>query len=293
MKDGSRLRGWSKTNRIYILREWILEQYGNDYLRPGDVVLDVAGGKGSLSWLLTHVDGLTSVVVDPRVTKNNIVRSVDFLRAHPEEARIRAVPDQPTYQPIAALLPKLESKETFESPKHFRILVDDDLVHALRSAKEAGCDDSEEGLAVWTKYWHAAQEIALATHTQGYKETTDKTQNQVVDATEALSLFRRCRLVVGFHPDEATGSCIDLALELGIPFCVVPCCVYASTFPHRRDKDGSKVRDFDGLLWYLKQKAPFMLTAKLKFPGTQVAKNTVLYTLPHQWTTDMVCLPTS
>ena len=44
----------------------------------------------------------------------------------------------------------------------------------------------------------------------------------------------RIKLVVGFHPDQATEPCIDLAMVLGVPFCVVPCCVFPSEFPDRR-----------------------------------------------------------
>lgn len=40
--------------------------------------------------------------------------------------------------------------------------------------------------------------------------------------------------VVGLHPDQATDSILDFALECGKPFAIVPCCVFPRLFPHRR-----------------------------------------------------------
>ena len=89
------------------------------------LVLDVAGGKGDLSWLLRHVNGIPSVVIDPRGSYNNnkshdrndakssttrshhIEKSVQYLLRHPEEAQRRAVPGLPTFQPLAALISQI------------------------------------------------------------------------------------------------------------------------------------------------------------------------------------------
>ena len=38
------------------------------------------------------------------------------------------------------------------------------------------------------------------------------------------------------HPDQATEPIVDLALRLGVPFAVVPCCVYPGLFPFRVQK---------------------------------------------------------
>ena len=39
----------------------------------GTVVLDVAGGKGDLAWLLANADGADAVVADPRLTDHSKV----------------------------------------------------------------------------------------------------------------------------------------------------------------------------------------------------------------------------
>ena len=107
------LRAYSKKHRVYVFREFLLETYGDYLNRCADtsrpIVLDVAGGKGDLSWLLRNVDDWEAVVVDPRRTLDRIVRSVEFLKERPEECAVRAVRDQHTYQPIAALMPQLQA----------------------------------------------------------------------------------------------------------------------------------------------------------------------------------------
>eukprot|EP00404_Azadinium_spinosum_P059206 CAMPEP_0180699200 /NCGR_PEP_ID=MMETSP1038_2-20121128/4428_1 /TAXON_ID=632150 /ORGANISM="Azadinium spinosum, Strain 3D9" /LENGTH=373 /DNA_ID=CAMNT_0022730815 /DNA_START=136 /DNA_END=1255 /DNA_ORIENTATION=- len=45
-------------------------------------------------------------------------------------------------------------------------------------------------------------------------------------------------LFVGLHPDQATEGIVDAALERGLAFAVVPCCVYPSLFPNRRMING-------------------------------------------------------
>ncbi len=57
---------------------------------------------------------------------------------------------------------------------------------------------------------------------------------------------------------------VDLALALGLPFAVVPCCVFPSEFPDRR-VDGSPVRFYPQLLAYLRAKHPRIRSATLPF----------------------------
>lgn len=54
---------------------------------------------------------------------------------------------------------------------------------------------------------------------------------EVTDPAAAWQRFTQCSLVCGMHPDGATEFIVDLALALGKPFAVVPCCVYAAAMP--------------------------------------------------------------
>jgi hypothetical protein len=278
------LRSYSKKNRVYILREFLLETYGN-YLSVGDTVLDVAGGKGDLSWLLHNIDGFKSVVVDPRRTKDHIEKSVEYLRLHPDECRKRADRDKSTYQPIAALLPKLEEKNyEIASPAHLRIFSNQSLVDAIQNV----LNQQDESLEAWKKYWDRAFQ-----ETEGFVTPTGKNDfslepeaeatNAISDAKAALEMILNAKLIVGFHPDQATDYCFLLAKVLKIPVCVVPCCTFPSEFPDRRlyhEGEGYLVQRYEDLIQYILQENDDVEFTNLSFPGTATARKTVMYTLP-------------
>jgi hypothetical protein len=288
--DRRSLRLYSKKHRVYIFREFLLDTYGT-YLSPGDIVLDVAGGKGDLSWILCNVDDFQSVVMDPRRTINHIDKSVDFLRRHPDECRKRAVPGVSTYQPLAALMPHLERKGyQMLTPPHVRVFVDPELVEAVRAVVQKASNCLEN----WRLYWKDAAHRTVGFITPSGKndfsiERVDVSENSIADADVALDLILRAKLIVGYHPDQATDACFHLASVLRKPVCVVPCCTFPSEFPHRRLYDGALERDverYEDLIQYLLQENPSAKTKVLNFPGTTTARRIVLYTLPNEVAAD-------
>lgn len=91
-------------------------------------------------------------------------------------------------------------------------------------------------------------------------------------ALEVLLTLRDCSAVVGLHPDQAAGAAADLALAMGKPFALVPCCVYAAEFQARRLACGVPVRTYEGLLQYLMEKDLGGTSATvLPFEGKNVA----------------------
>lgn len=243
---------------------------------PGNpIVLDVAGGKGDLSWLLENVDGLESIVMDPwkadpnTMSRNErMVKSIEYLRTHPEEAKTRSVPCLPTFQPLAGLLPRLLEERTkrmrlknkqIRETHHQRSLCGDEKDSPsppLSTTLTASSCDSDTPCRpedfVSPRILHVPLDEAMvqkvrmrmadddASHKEKLEqdapeECTDKVTDDD-EAKMALDLLTsgRIKLIVGFHPDQATEPCIDLARVLGIPYCVVPCCVFPSEFPNRR-----------------------------------------------------------
>ncbi len=87
--------------------------------------------------------------------------------------------------------------------------------------------------------------------------------------------IRNCSVIVGLHPDEATEAIIDMAIRLGKPFAVSPCCVMTKLFPHRRHaKTGDPVRTVWALCRYLLEKSPSSFQVDfLPFAG----RNKVIY----------------
>ena len=126
------------------------------------IILDVAGGKGDLSWFINNLHpatstttrrtrrGIHSIVLDPRPTNHDrLVRTVHFLEtvAHPSLLQQRNVPESPTFQPIAALLPELVRARRrggsgaegggWNSAGSLRVHVDAELVRHVRRCTAA------------------------------------------------------------------------------------------------------------------------------------------------------------
>ena len=104
----------------------------------------------------------------------------------------------------------------------------------------------------------------------------------------ASALVRGASIVVGMHADAATEPIVDLALALGVPFAVIPCCVLPALFPFRtiavvgkKTTTRQKVRSYRAFCQYLLDKAsdrglaPFQ-TDHLAFVG----KNQVIFYAP-------------
>lgn len=298
------IRALSKKHRIYVLRDFLFRAYPlPSSLARGCTVLDVAGGRGDLSWILRNIDGINSIIADPRIPNHRrLVKSVIFLLDHPEEAVIRAVEGLPTHQPLAKLLPSLLashqmknednyalsvgeygnlSADDLSSPNHLRIHVDSTLVETLR--KVLRLSTPGKGSSVWDEYWRK-EHCRIESNKTYYGGTAPRTttatagrkNNQITDSLSALEYFQSLDLIVGFHPDQATESTIDLALLLKIPFCVVPCCVFPSEFPERFH-NGKRVRTHGEFLEYLCRKHDKIRKEKLPFVETDTAKNVVLY----------------
>ena len=85
--------------------------------------------------------------------------------------------------------------------------------------------------------------------------------------------LRRCSLLIGMHPDQATEPIVDFALAHGKGFAVVPCCVFPKLFPTRQLRDGRGVAKYDAFLRFLAEKHHGIRVGCFPFDG----KNKVLY----------------
>jgi len=95
----------------------------------------------------------------------------------------------------------------------------------------------------------------------------------VSDPQQVVELLLNCSAVVGMHADQATEPIVDLAIQLGRPFAVVPCCVYGSYFPGRKMGSGEPVTNYSQFVEYLLAKSPACASAELPFEG----RNTVVF----------------
>ena len=89
-------------------------------------------------------------------------------------------------------------------------------------------------------------------------------------STEALEALKNCGLIVGMHPDQATGAIVEAANELGKCFAVVPCCVFARLFPERRTSCGKPVVLYSDLISHILASDENIRESKLAFEGRNI-----------------------
>ncbi|KAL7543598.1 hypothetical protein ACHAXR_012928 [Thalassiosira sp. AJA248-18] len=96
------------------------------------------------------------------------------------------------------------------------------------------------------------------------------------------NLLPNCTAIAALHPDEATGSIIETAVEHEIPFVAVPCCVFSRLFPERvipvaedwsatAGGNNAIVSTYHDLIDWLVAKHPAIKVTRLPFEGSNIA----------------------
>eukprot|EP00977_Amphora_coffeiformis_P005700 scaffold1206_cov160-Amphora_coffeaeformis.AAC.6 len=301
-----------RRDRIHILRDFLLDKFDVEVLRRG-FVLDVAGGKGDLSFLLCNADGLPSVVVDPRCPDHDkIMRTCLWYHENKNTDK------QQQQRKEGQALARLDLSPPFQIPRHLRMFFDANLLSVLKQQQPKKDDVKEEtdnssNSIEWDVYWEQTRqrvqklESAFPPHRQKKKhkiimttqpqDEEEQPRNHIIEsARQAWQILTDVTLVVGWHPDEATDACIDFALARRLPFVVCPCCLFSSFFPHRQwhDKEGQPrpVTNYEDYIRYLQEKHPSIRVEKLPFRssatghGADLARNTVLYMLVSDYDND-------
>ncbi|TFJ85530.1 hypothetical protein NSK_003040 [Nannochloropsis salina CCMP1776] len=112
-------------------------------------------------------------------------------------------------------------------------------------------------------------------------------------AERLWDILRRCSMVVGMHPDQATDVCFDAAFAFKKPVACLPCCVFAREFPHRRRPrrggggdgacpgQGEEVETYEHLVEYLLAKpVPWAQGQSKREFLPFLGRNQVVYWLP-------------
>ncbi|CAJ1343961.1 unnamed protein product [Effrenium voratum] len=259
--------GIPQRERVFAFRDFVLRHFA-DADAPL-TVLDVAGGKGDLSWLLVNADHVDAVVVDPRKTDHSKIARTALW--HHETTRDEDVQSLTVARGPQGPMRALGLQPPFRSPRHLRVFMDAELLE--------NCMQPEGD---WAAFWAEARLRAERVEPCGHHQPPDAgtAEAHIADAAEALEVIRSCGLILGFHPDQATEACIDLALTLQRPFAVCPCCVFPKEFP-QRELHGQKVKTYPDFIEYLQQKHPAMRRVDLCFePEGGYSRGIVLYMLP-------------
>lgn len=205
-------------------------------------MIDVAGGGGLLSYELTVRYGVNSTVIDPRTIKLN-----SMLRR-----KIRKISRQRS------------SADGTVSDKSPLIT----LIHSDPSLMAI-----DDGIVLQTVNFAMEDKEALP-----FAHVMDSFVGLPSDSISSgqFSIVAGASMLVGMHPDIVTEKIVDCALQRGLPFAVVPCCVFPKEFPHRITSEGNTVTTYEEFVTYLQSKHPSIQQGYLPFLG----RNIVLYTLP-------------
>jgi hypothetical protein len=213
-----------------VFRRWLEKTFGVERLREGAGVMDVAGGKGELSFELKTYGRIESTIVDPRPL--DIVRMLKGLTA----MHIQRIRRNPKYSQVPNCDMPLALAAQLPLPRHIR---------AWFPPKNST---------------QSNQKIQLYYNEQ--VATSD------VEVTRLEQLCAACSCCIGMHSDQATEAIVDFGIASGKPYAVVPCCVFPDMFKGRKLPSGKAVRTYDQFVEFLLAKGAKMQI--LDFPGRNI-----------------------
>ena len=251
-----------RRQRVFEFRRFVLETFScewrTDQRDREQVVLDVAGGKGDLSWLLCNADHINAVIVDPRTSDHvKLERTAMWLYEHQEKDISNLGPQGP--------LLHLKLIPPYQRPHHLRVFFDECLIETLVLVRTSCVDTSLSFEGFWKEANHRADTLPSVGHHQPCTTSKDEDDSRITDPSKAYILLAKATLLLGFHPDQATDSIVDYALSTNTPFAIVPCCLFTKIFSQRRLKSGQKVRNYDEYIQFLLEKDKRIRISDLKF----------------------------
>ena len=235
----------SNESRFPAFTEFLVEEFGHSELCAGCGVLDVAGGSGGLAYELSVRRQIPCVVVDPRE-----VRLTSTQRYTIENRHITREALAP-YLGRSPLARSTYDKYHIRPVRQLRLMLDSRALIQV-SAQDAQARDGEQCAPCTDELDRAAPPA-----------------DSYAGLSELSAAARDCSVIVGMHPDQALDHVIDLALALGKPFAVVPCCVFwkHGRNPNRRTPSGAVVKTYEQLCEYVATRAPGVREATLHFHG--------------------------
>ena len=273
---------WAQTNVMDIKQHAhsVLLQAAVKFLNKnnaagGGGVVDAAGGSGHVSMALAMV-GVRSTVVDPREHVGKLPkRDRKIYRNALKNSRHRSCRQQQLSSSTLSAIRTNGDTAALEEEE-------DDI--KMKGKTTESCSASGSSPALYCPPIDAAASVVPYDSLRAWfgpppagVDTSfrhpDQTSVSVLDVDQLKK--RTCSAIVALHPDEATDAIVDLAVQLRIPFVIVPCCVFFRLFSHRRKPTNSSepVSTYQDLLEYLMAKHESIQRTTLPFEGA----NTILW----------------
>jgi hypothetical protein len=289
-------------------RRFLVETFGIEKLREGGGVLDVAGGAGTLSYELLHLNGVQSTIADPRRPCFKRAQKTVAHRRRQHQMHIEEGPSA-LQRYDNALAPSGEAAAstrggTLESAAAAGAEEGGEMTVADENALTGTVSVSPGEFPAWAQVWFGrwlwdvpdgappgpppktifskdVKEVDSWDHTRGVpaSQPAGAIDDSVSPTLRPLTsegvsrALAECSVVIGLHPDGATDAIVDFALQHDKPFALLPCCVYRKHFPERRTPSGGSVKTYEELLEYLQSRSDGICRASLGFDG----RNVVLY----------------
>lgn len=256
-----------------VFARWLIHTFGQAKLREGGGCVDIAGGRGLVSFELAVRYGVKSTVIEPRaIICKAITRRMGIKvtrnrrRAHPDtsassssskrkrdgdgEEILRQRPKKGLENFIDSLLPVKDDLVLLEGIDE---IFDDSSGKSLPFTHlnayftwplvcSSGSSDGDEIslLKPAALPFFSTSTLGVLNHPngQGGKVSAPIASSENTRLTQAL---QSSSILFGVHADQATEAIVDAALALGKPFAVVPCCVFKAE--HRKIKVVKKTAD--------------------------------------------------
>lgn len=282
-------------------RRWLISKFGVELLSQGTGILDIAGGRGEISFELMNLNGFKSTIIDPR----NYIDYSRFKRKLLKGFYHRN-------DPLSSFNHKTEipTEDEIKIPEHVKIFWGPSVWECLSLCTNSLCllDDYDESYANFRSEFHSTEFFDsnnnLVEQFQYAKDFmwTDKglkvnESNEIIteenlipvsknepgnsnswDFMKLKYLLENCSCVVGMHPDQAAEGIVDFAIKMKKPFALIPCCVYSKQFPRRFTSKGERVTNHRDLIDHLCSKHEGIKIELLPIEG----KNTILYWNPNE-----------
>jgi len=176
-------------------------------------VLDIAGGRGDLSWELQTRQGIRSTIVEPRPGKGMRKWQRKWLQKFMADNNRSVLPAS---DPALAIMAEIEEGDALE---------------------KSNVEDPEEQEPDGGKDFEGLGDFIPTTLTYALQATEPARIQAMLDdqfLVDQRDFVDRASIIIGLHPDQATEPIVRAALKAGKPFAVIPCCVFGRDNPHRR-----------------------------------------------------------
>jgi hypothetical protein len=220
-----------------VFSKWLLANFNSILNEDCSGVLDIAGGKGVVSYHLCR-SKIKCTVIDPMPLKLSSNKTKEVMSNIFDEYKFDAEHCQ-------------NEKPVTEIDNLFMTEVNDDIRLS------------------WLEPETLKEKLENFKNLQDAKKFFNNVKNNLnnlnlnhqrifftQDCNICHTLVKESSFLIGFHPDQATEDIVNFSLKYNKSFAIVPCCVFPSLFPNRKGADGKPVRTFEQFLDYLQNKNP-------------------------------------